>query len=203
MPIYNDNRLDLGDLAAREHVVYGLRDLVGDDDRYDVIAGTSTAGIPWAAFLADRLRMPMIYVRDKPKAHGLKNQIEGIDAEKDLGERRVLLIEDLISTGGSSAKAVHAIRQANGLIDTCLSIFDYGFAESEEMFSGLRPFEGNQSLRGRCKIESLLDYDTLLEVAASDGYITTDQVDMLQHWRLAPFEWGAKHGYPPVLKNKV
>lgn len=95
MPIYNDNRMLLGDIQAREHAVRGLLAAVEANQGCEVIAGTSTAGIPWASFVADRLHLPMIYVRDKPKDHGLRNQIEGIDAEKDMGGRRVLLIEDL------------------------------------------------------------------------------------------------------------
>jgi orotate phosphoribosyltransferase len=98
MPIYNDNRLFLGHEDAREHIIKRLVEKVSLS-KSEVVAGTSTAGIPWASFVADRLKLPMIYVRDKPKEHGLKNQIEGIAADKTLEHKQVSLIEDLISTG--------------------------------------------------------------------------------------------------------
>ncbi|MDD5253954.1 MAG: orotate phosphoribosyltransferase [Candidatus Nanoarchaeia archaeon] len=199
MPIYNDNRMFLFNPAERNQVIFGLRGILISEDLISepslVIAGTSTAGIPWAAYLseqggADRpvyARIPMIYVRDKPKDHGLKNQIEGIDAEKDLEGRTVVLIEDLISTGGSSAKAVQAVRDANGKCNHCVSIFNYGLDKAVEEFDRLNP---------HCKVISLLDYNTLLEVAKETKYINEQQERSLREWRLDPFGWGEKHGHP-------
>lgn len=192
MPIYNDNRMFLFQSEHRAMFAESFRDyLKSESIGYDVIAGTSTAGIPPATTLADLTGKPLIYVRDKPKGHGLKNQIEGIDAESDLQGRRVVLIEDLISTGGSSAAAVQAIRDANGECNHCLSIFNYGLDKADEVFGNLKP---------KCNVGSLLTYDTLLEVAKETGYIDGQQTKMLSKWRADPFGWGEKHGFPKVEK---
>lgn len=196
MPIYNDNRMLLANYHHRQMVMKGFYNAImhgehGEGFPYEIIAGTSTSGIPHATTLADAMAAPLIYVRDKPKGHGLQNQIEGIDADKDLGQRIVILIEDLISTGGSSARAVKAIRNANGECDTCLSIFNYGLKKAEEVFEEIAP---------GCRVQSLLTYDTLLEVAKETGYITEDQVQTLAEWREDPFGWGEKRGFPKVEK---
>src|SRR3989344_682712 len=108
MPIYNDNRQFLFFPRHRRLIIEGFEGILQQrrDISFKIIAGTSTAGIPWGTLLAGELTCPFVYVRDKPKDHGLRNQIEGIGAEKDLEGRTVLLIEDLISTGESSARAV-------------------------------------------------------------------------------------------------
>lgn len=192
MPIYNDNRIFLSIPKHRNTIVSALYNAVQSINLdYEVIAGTSTAGIPWASFVADRLDLPMIYIRDKPKDHGLRNQIEGIDAEKDLEEKKTILIEDLISTGGSSARAVQAIRDANGDCNYCLSIFDYGLDKAVSAFN---------SLDKKCNVRSLLTYKTLLEVAEETEYLTEDQIGLLKEWREDPFNWGEKHGFPKVEK---
>lgn len=192
MPIYNDNRMFLFYPEHRARLAEGFGNLLQSEGMpYDVIAGTSTAGISPATTLADSLEMPMIYVRDKPKGHGLKNQIEGIDAESDLEGRRVVLVEDLISTGGSSARAVQAIRDANGECNYCVSIFNYGLDKAVQAFDSLDP---------KCNVRSLLTYDTLLEAAKETGYINDQQAAMLADWRADPFGWGEKHGFPKVEK---
>jgi len=192
MPIYNDNRMFLFHPEHRGLLARGFEEiLLSEEIPYDIIAGTSTAGIPPATTLADYLGKPMIYVRDKPKDHGLQNQIEGIDAESDLQGRKVVLVEDLISTGGSSARAVQAIRDANGECNHCISIFNYGLDKAVQAFEGLNP---------RCEVRSLLTYDALLEVAKETGYIDEQQAQMLAEWRADPFNWGEKHGFPKVEK---
>ena len=116
MPIYNDNRMFLFYPEHRKLIIDELQYIILNEQiSFDIIAGTSTAGIPHGMALANRLNCPFIYVRDKPKDHGLRNQIEGIDAESDLGDYHVVLIEDLISTGRNSARAVQAIRDAKGV----------------------------------------------------------------------------------------
>lgn len=192
MPIYNDNRMFLFHSEHRDLLVRGFEEILQTEEiPYEIIAGTSTAGIPLATTLADHLRKPLIYVRDKPKDHGLQNQIEGIDAESDLQGRKVVLVEDLISTGGSSARAVQAIRDANGKCNYCVSIFNYGLDKAVQAFEGLNP---------SCEVISLLTYDTLLEVAKKTGYINEGQAKMLVEWRADPFNWGEKHGFPKVKK---
>ncbi len=190
MPIYNDNRMFLFHPKHRVLLANGFEDILESEDlSFEVVAGTSTAGISPATTLADSLGKPLIYVRDKPKDHGLKNQIEGIDAESDLDGRSVILIEDLISTGGSSARAVQAIRDANGSCNYCLSIFNYGLDKAVMAFESLNPV---------CDVRSLLTYDKLLEVAKEIGYINDQQAKMLEEWRADPFGWGEKHGFPKV-----
>ena len=192
MPIYNDNRMFLGDFDHRFMIREAFVDLIqdqGDNIVFDIVAGTSTAGISPATTLGDFLMLPVIYVRDKPKDHGLRNQIEGIDAEKDLEGAIVGLVEDLISTGGSSARAVQAIRDANGICNVCISIFDYGLDKGEEAFRKLNP---------ACEKYSLLTYDKLLAVAENMGYLNRNQTEMLEEWRADPFGWGEKHGFPKI-----
>ena len=188
MPIYNDNRMFLFNDEDRKLITKSFYDLASDLG-FSVIAGTSTSGIPWGTLLANKFKSPFIYVRDKPKDHGLKNQIEGIDAESDLGGHVAILIEDLISTGGSSARAVQAIRDANGTCNYCLSIFDYGLDKAVQAFGNLNP---------KCEVKSLLTYETLLETAKETGYINDQQTEMLAEWRADPFGWGEKYGFPKV-----
>lgn len=196
MPIYNDNRMFLFFPEYRRLITDEFADLMFEEDIYNatqIIAGTSTAGIPWGDKLSTKLDKPFIYIRDKPKDHGLRNQIEGIDAEKDLEGRTVVVIEDLISTGGSSARAVQAVRNANGVANYCLSIFDYGLEKAVQAFDSLDP---------KCNVRSLLTYDILLEVAKETGYLNKEQVKLLEEWREDPFNWGEKHGFPKVEVGK-
>ncbi len=192
MPIYNDNRMFLFYPEYRKLIINGFIDIINKDNiNFEIIAGTSTAGIPHGALLAEELELPFIYIRDKPKGHGLKNQIEGIDAESDLKEGKVLVIEDLISTGGSSAKAVQAVRNANGIVEHCISIFSYGLDKAASAFN---------KLSIPCKTNSILTYDILLEAAEDIGYMTDSQIKLLKEWKNSPFEWGTNHGFPKVNK---
>jgi orotate phosphoribosyltransferase len=190
MPVYNDNRMFLSLPEVRKTLARGFAEIIEEEGiDPEVVAGTATAGIPHGTLLADLLSLPFIYIRDKPKGHGLKNRIEGIDAESDLGGRRVVVIEDLISTGGSSARAVEAVREANGACNWCLSIFSYGLEKAAEHFAGLDP---------ACEFSSLLTFPVLLDVARSGGHLAEDQIALLAEWRKDPFGWGAKHGFPRV-----
>jgi orotate phosphoribosyltransferase len=188
MPIYNDNRMFLFYPETRRTIVRGLAQVIEEQAiGPEVVAGTSTAGIPHGALLADFLSLPFIYIRDKPKSHGLRNRIEGLDADSDLGGRRVVVIEDLISTGGSSARAVQAVRDARGAARWCLSIFSYGLEKAAEQFAALAP---------PCAFTSLLTFPVLLEVAKDGGFLSEDQIALLAEWREDPFGWGGKHGFP-------
>ncbi len=190
MPIYNDNRMLLGSFENRLLVADGFMKILADENvRWYGIAGTSTSGIPPATTLADLTHSPLIYVRDKPKPYGLRNQIEGIDTNKDLEGKKYILIEDVISTGGSSARVVQAIRDANGICNYCLSVFNYGFRESDRVFEKLEP---------SCVTKSLLTYKELIEVAEEVGYINNMQVKKFEEWGNDPFGWGEKHGFPLV-----
>jgi orotate phosphoribosyltransferase len=188
MPVYNDNRMFLFHPETRRVIAQGLADIIAEQGiAPEVVAGTATAGIPHGALLADLLSLPYIYIRDKPKAHGLKNRIEGLDAESDLGGVRVVVIEDLISTGGSSARAVEAVREANGRADWCLSIFSYGLEKASEQFAALDP---------PCRFTSLLTFPLLLDVARTSGLLSDHQIALLENWREDPFGWGEAHGFP-------
>jgi len=192
MPVYNDNRMFLFDPESRKMIARGLALIIEQENiTIDVVAGTATAGIPHGTSLADLLDLPYIYIRDKPKGHGLRNRIEGIDAGSDLAGREVIVIEDLISTGGSSAKAVEAVRVASGTCGWCVSIFNYGLDRASEQFANLDP---------PCEVRSLLTFDVLLETARVSGRLTTDQIALLDEWRMDPFSWGDQHGFPRIEK---
>ncbi|MBI4448768.1 orotate phosphoribosyltransferase [Candidatus Woesearchaeota archaeon] len=186
MPIYNDNRMLLGDATHRALVAEAAQAMLKKSGvMFDAIAGTSTAGISPGTTLADRLGIPMMYVRDKSKDHGMRNRIEGIDSNATLAGRKILVYEDLISTGGSSLDTVQAVRALGGIVTDMVSIFNYGFPEAKQMFDD-----------AKVNVHSLLTYDQLLEVAISEGKINQSSLETLGEWRLAPFAWGAKHGFP-------
>ncbi len=193
MPIYNDNRILLQKKSYRELIADSFISIMKENKiEADIIAGTSTAGIPHATTLADKLDLPLTYVRNKQKGHGLGNRIEGISSEDGYGDKKVLLIEDLISTGGSSIDAVEAIREAGGNIGHCLSIFNYGFQEAYINFSSLIPM---------CRNLSILNYDELIKDAVEGKYISDKEFESLKDWRIDPFGWGGKHGFPRVKKE--
>jgi orotate phosphoribosyltransferase len=207
MPIYNDNRMHLWYPKNRKSIMDGFLDLFSKhgfytENSYDFIAGTSTSGIPWATILAENRIKPLVYIRDKPKDHGLKNRIEGIDTDSDLKGLNGILIEDLISTGGSSVSAVQAIRDANGQCNHCLSIFTYGFPNPQKMFNGELAYnkEGHK-LATPCNTLSILDYKTLLEAAAEMKLFDERNLSILKEWESDPFNWGQKHGSPPVERK--
>lgn len=207
-PIYNDNRMFLFKSDHRKLIINGFIEILNETENHffrgfnkTIIAGTSTAGIPHGYGLAEALYSPFIYVRDKPKDHGTKNQIEGIDAEKDLTDQIVILIEDLISTGGSSVAAVDALRRANGICKLCFSIFNYGLPKPPKMFSGEIAYNSTgDKLTSPCHVESLLYYPQLLEVGISNGFIKKEEEKILLEWMDDQPNWGAKNGFPPVVK---
>ena len=180
MPIYNDNRLLLGKAEYRAFISQLFARLLEDlTQNIDVIAGTATAGIPLATTLADRLNKPLIYVRASAKSHGMGNQIEG----PLTSGKNVILVEDLISTGGSAINAVNAIRKAGGIVDYCLCIFSYGFTETGAKFD-----ESN------CQYHSLLSFPTLLEEAQTMELLSKDQIKSLKIWHKDPFQWAVTKG---------
>lgn len=192
MPIYNDNRMFLFYPKYRRLIADSFQELIEKEEiAYDVIAGTSTAGIPHGTSLADRLNCPFIYIRSKAKDYALQNQIEGIGSKDDLVGKKIIVIEDLISTGKSSAEAVKAIQDIRGEVDYCLSIFNYGLEKAVQTFN---------SLEHKCEVRSLLTYDILLEIAQETGYLQENQIQTLKEWSKNPFSWGEKYGFPKVEK---
>jgi len=171
-PIYCDNRLTLSFPQVRQDIEAGLVELVKKEySEAEMIMGTATAGIPHAAIMADKLNMPMGYVRSSAKKHGRGNQIEGLVKEG----MKVVVVEDLISTGKSSIEAVEALREAGCDVLGIVSIFSY---ELERGLENLR--EAN------VKNVSLCNYDTLVKVAAEIGKISNDSVSKLSQWRKNP-----------------
>lgn len=193
MPIYNDNRRLLADAKARSLVADGLAAIIEAlATPYDAIAGTATAGIPHATTLADKLGKPLSYVRAWGKDHGLKNLIEGLGSDGSYHGARVILIEDLISTGGSSVKAIQSIRRADGAVSFCLAIFTYGLQASLDSFAALDP---------SCTPVAILDYHTMVATALAAGYVDDAGATLLNKWRTDPFGWGSAHGFPPIPKE--
>ncbi len=173
-PIYCDNRVLLSYPSIRREVIDGLEELAATMDGIDGIAGVATAGIPHGALLADRLELPFVYIRSKAKEHGRQNQIEGrVEPGK-----RYLVVEDLISTGGSSLKAIDALRAAGGKTAGAVAIFSYEFP------AALRAFQ-----QAEVPLATISGYTTLLQEAASTGYISAGEVTALTAWREDPRAW--------------
>lgn len=175
-PIYCDNRKTLSYPKVRTFIKSSFADVITEDFKNcDVIAGVATAGIPHGALVADVLNKPFVYVRDKAKGHGLENQIEG---KLEAGQK-VVVIEDLISTGGSSLKAVASLRRAGAEVLGLGAIFTYGFQKSITAFE-----------EAQCKFFTLSDYPTLLEIALKHDYIKPEDKDTLMQWYVNPEKWG-------------
>jgi orotate phosphoribosyltransferase len=174
-PIYCDNRLSLSYPEVRNAIKQGLLDAIRENYfTAEAIAGVATAGIAHGALVADALNLPFLYVRPKPKEHGMQNLIEG----KAVKNQKVVVIEDLVSTGGSSLKAVAALRDAGLNVLGMASVFNYGFDLASRNF-----YEADVSLI------SLSDYGHLLSQALLEKYITEDQMISLKAWRVDPAHW--------------
>ncbi|MDX2003313.1 MAG: orotate phosphoribosyltransferase [Chitinophagales bacterium] len=175
-PIYCDNRVTLSDPSIRTYIKEQLADLVRENFfEVDIIVGVATAGIAQGALVADYLQLPFAYVRPEPKTHGLGKQIEGA---VEAGQK-VVLIEDLISTGGSSIKAIQPLVNVGCEVLGVAAIFDYGFETARENFK-----EAGYSYY------SLSNYDTLLPVAIKQGMIRQSDLEVLRDWRRNPDKWG-------------
>ncbi|QIZ07390.1 orotate phosphoribosyltransferase [Priestia megaterium] len=174
-PIYCDNRLTLSFPAVRREIAAGLQKLILENfSEAEVIAGTATAGIPHAAWVSELMDLPMCYVRSKAKGHGKGNQIEG---KVETGQK-VVVVEDLISTGGSVITAVQALREAGCEVLGVVSIFTYGLEKGRELLQE----NGIKSI-------SLTDFPTLIEVAISKGNVTVEDQKSLLLWSKDPSEW--------------
>ena len=177
-PIYCDNRIALSHPKVRTFIRQSLvRKIEEHYSKPDVIAAVATAAIAQGALVAEAMELPFVYVRPKPKDHGMENLIEG---EIKAGQT-VVVIEDLISTGGSSIKAVQTLRDAGCKVKGMVSIFTYGFNASKENFE-----------KAKCKLFTLCSYDTLIHVAAEKNYVKEKDFDLLKKWRIAPEKWGTK-----------
>lgn len=174
-PIYCDNRRILSFPYTRDFIKSELCNLIFEKfPDADLIAGVATAGIPWGAMVADQLKLPFIYVRPKPKDHGLSNQIEGYFEE---GQNTVL-VEDLVSTGMSSLQVAAVLKKAGLQVMGMTSIFNYSFSVSEKIFT-----------EAAIQYYSLTDYPTVIQLAIEKGLISKTQEGILLKWRENPSAW--------------
>lgn len=174
-PIYCDNRLVLGHLEFRNFLIEQFLILIKENSiQFDTIGGLATAGIPMAAFLADRMQMPMVYVRPKPKEHGKKNQVEGFYKI----DETVLLIEDLINQGSSISGAMMGIKDAGLKSNTCLSIVDY------QMPKAILNLKENH-----LKLFSLTNFEGLLDAAIELNILNENEINLLSNWHKDPITW--------------
>lgn len=181
MPIYNDNRRFLAIPRLRNKIAQAFAELLkAVEFSPQYIAGTATAGIPHATTLADLLDLPLCYVRQSQKTHGLCNVIEGLPKINSFSGQNVLVIEDLISTGSSSINACKAVVDVQGKVPYCFAIFSYGMKKATEAFSLLDP---------PCISITIITYDIMLEEALKMKYINEEELELLKKWKASPFTW--------------
>lgn len=175
-PIYCDNRLTLSYPEIRKEIAQGLQELILTHfPETEMVAGTATAGIPHAAWVSDVLELPMCYVRSKAKGHGKGNQIEGAVVPG----QKVVVVEDLISTGGSVISAVEALREAGCEVVGAVAIFTYELEKGKDLLR-----------EAGVEVYSLTDFTTLSEVAREREEISDSDLEKLAEWRKNPAEWG-------------
>ncbi len=175
-PIYCDNRITLSYPKVRTYIRQQFVHVITENfGKPDVIAGVATGGIAHGALVAQEMGLPFVYIRSEAKKHGLTNMIEGV-VEKG---QSVVIIEDLISTGGSSLKAVEALRNAGCEVKGMAAIFTYGFKAAADNFK-----------KEKCKLVTLSDYETLIKQALKSNFITENDSASLKEWREKPSEWG-------------
>jgi len=172
-PIYCDNRLLIADVAIRHTISDAFAALVTD---VDVVAGTATAGIPWAAWVAERAARPMAYVRSGAKTHGRGRQVEGAD----INGKRVLLLEDTVSTGESAVTAIEALYTEGASAVTCACIFTYGWQATFDRF-----------VAAKAPLTPLTWLTPLLEVAVAEGFLKNDDRALVEAWSANPQGWQA------------
>lgn len=174
-PIYCDNRLTLLYPEIRKKIAQKFSEIINSEfPDIEVITGTATAGIPHAAWVSEILNKPMAYVRSKAKSYGMGNQIEGGVAK---GQSTVVL-EDLISTGGSAISVINALQFVGADVRAIISIFNYGFDTSRVNFEKVN-----------VPVFNLTDYNTLVEVAVENGFVTSEDLEHLANWRNNPDTW--------------
>ncbi len=175
-PIYCDNRLTLSYPEIRSFLKNNFISLIKDKlNSMEAIAGVATAGIAHGALIADGLESPFLYVRSSPKAHGLTNQIEG----KLISGQKIVVVEDLVSTGKSSLQVVQTLRDASADVIGMVAIFTYNFDVADEAFK-----------QAGCNLYTLSDYNSLIPVAVAEKIVSAEDLETLKQWREAPEKWG-------------
>lgn len=173
-PIYCDNRVTLSHPAIRQEIKEGFAALAADFEGIDAISGVATAGIAHGALLADHLGLPFSYVRSSAKAHGRQNRIEGEIASGS----KILMVEDLISTGGSSIDAVKALQEAGHTVAGVVAIFTYQFQKATDNFASVD-----------CPFATISNYTAMLAEAKAFDYISANEEEILQKWSSNPSSW--------------
>ncbi len=182
-PVYCDNRLLISYPDKWEKIIDYMINIIESKiglDSFDIIGGTSTAGIPHSSRIAEKLKKPLIYIKSEKGSTGKQSEIEG----NLVSGRRVLIIEDLISTGGSSIKAVQKVRDKNGIVDFCLAIFTYEMKSGEDLFR-----------ENSCTLYTVSTFSKLIKTALSENYINQDEMEKALDWNSDPVKWGEKYGY--------
>jgi orotate phosphoribosyltransferase len=179
-PVYTDNRLIISHPRERDQIVDLLIDEIKKIGIPDVVAGTATAGIPHAAFIAQKLKIPMVYVRLEPKSHGKGNQVEGVIKRG----QKVIVIEDLVSTAGSSVRVTEALRKLGANVSDEVAIFTYRLKESEENLK-----------MAKVKLHVLTDLEHSAKIAVKKGFLKKDQVQIILGWAKDPQNWAKKMGF--------
>lgn len=185
-PVYCDNRKMISFPEERAAVVDAFEEVLkarvaaGEMEMPDIIGGTATAAIPWAAFLAYKMNLPMVYIRPEPKDHGAGKQVEGFMGQG----QKVLIVEDLISTGGSSVKAAEAVRREGGAVTDVFSIVSW------EMSGVPAAFEA-----AKLKLTNLTGFTDIIGLAHENGSLTAEQYEIVMDFKNDTKGWGAKHGF--------
>ena len=176
-PIYTDNRILMSYPKEREFIVNSFIKLIRKNKiKFDGFAGTATAGIPWAAWLAQKLMKPMVYVRSETKEHGKENLVEGKIEESKI----YVVVEDLISTGSSSINTINAVKEKGGAVEYCISIFTYELEKSKQNFES-----------ANVKLLALTDFTSFAKTALKKKYISKEQLSHIMDWKKHPEGWVA------------
>lgn len=176
-PIYTDNRILMSYPREREFIVNSFIKLIKQNKiKFDGFAATATAGIPWASWLAQKMKKPMVYVRGESKDHGKENLVEGIIDEG----KTYIVVEDLVSTGGSSTNTINAVREKNGIVEHCIAIFTYELEKAKNNFES-----------ANVKLWALTNFTSLVKIAVNNKYIKRDQLAHIMDWKKHPEGWVA------------
>lgn len=176
-PIYTDNRLLISYPKEREFIVNSFISLIKKNKiKFDGLAGTATAGIPWAAWLSQKMKKPMVYVRSETKEHGRENLVEG----KIVEGKSYIVVEDLISTGGSSTNTINAVREKGGIVEHCIAIFTYELEKANQNFQN-----------ANVQLLTLTNFTSLVKIALKQKYIARDQLSHIMDWKKHPEGWVA------------
>jgi len=179
-PIYCDTRKTLSYPVIRKYMVEAIINIIKEQFAdVEVIAGVATGGIAWGAIVADALGIPFSYVRSAPKDHGMGNQVEGVIKHG----AKVVVIEDLVSTGKSSLDAAKALAKSGAIIKGMIALFSYNFDMARDAFEN-----------ADVELYTLSNYDTLIDIAKETSYIKENEVETLREWRIRPSVWGTESG---------